>query len=84
MSNADKVQGAMDEVLQELHGAMEKHPSMRSPHEGFAILNEEVDELWDEIRRPQDIHDRERMREECVQIAAMAIRFMVDLTEKKP
>ena len=81
MSKADNMESAIKEVMDELIVAMEKHPSMRSPHEGFAILNEEVDELWDEIRRPQDIHDRERMREECVQVAAMAIRFMVDLTE---
>ena len=30
-----------------------KHKPMQSPHEGYAILLEEVDELWQEIKKWQ-------------------------------
>jgi hypothetical protein len=50
-----------------------------STHEGFAVLKEEVDELWDEVK--QDGSKRE-LQAEAVQVAAMAIRFIQELTQK--
>ncbi len=52
---------------------------MHSPHEGYAVIREELDELWDEIKR-----DRGRelpAMEEAVQIAAMGVRYVLDLAE---
>ena len=65
----------VQEVLAELDIATAKFGSFNSSHEGYAILKEEVDELWDEVKanRPN------RAREEAVQVAAMAIRFLIDL-----
>jgi hypothetical protein len=41
----------IDEVLQELARARKKFPRPQaSAHEGFAILDEERDELWDEVK----------------------------------
>lgn len=48
-----------------------------SAHEGFAVLKEEVDELWDEVRCR--VIDRDALRKECIQVGAMASRFLVDL-----
>ncbi|MCK4976151.1 MAG: hypothetical protein KAS36_04395 [Anaerolineales bacterium] len=58
------------------------HPfaNLHSPHHGYALLLEEMDELWEEIRKKNEFRDLEAMREEAMQIAALAIRFMVDLT----
>lgn len=47
----------------------------RSAHEGYAILKEEVDELWDAVRAD----DLDHAAMEAVQVAAMAIRFICDL-----
>lgn len=55
--------------------AMEKFPKFNSAHEGFAVLAEEVDELWDHVKTNQKRRDVEGMRKECIQIAAMALRF---------
>jgi hypothetical protein len=52
---------------------------MTTVHEGYAIIAEELDELWDLVRANQNRHDRAAMRREAMQIAAMAIRFMEDL-----
>lgn len=68
------------DVLDELVSAVMDYPSMVSAHEGFAILKEEVDELWDAVRVKQS--DPERvfsMRAEAVQVAAMALRFLHDV-----
>jgi len=69
----------MDGVLAELTYAMGEYAPMHSPHEGWAVIKEEMDELWEYVRQwPK--HDPEAMRKEAKQVAAMAIRFMLDVT----
>jgi hypothetical protein len=66
----------LQEVFVESRKAIGKHPAQHSPHEGYAVLQEEVDELWDEIKA-----DRGRQasaRTEAVQVAAMAVRYILD------
>ncbi len=73
---------ACNAVLRELARARKKFPAMASSHEGFAILKEEVDELWDDVRGPDDSGRSARMRAEAVQVAAMALRFIEDVSDK--
>ena len=73
-------------VLNELVHALNKFPPFRSPHEGYAIILEELDELWEVVRQKNATRtdskgqDKIAMRNEACQVAAMAIRFMIDLT----
>ena len=64
-------------IESEYNRASQKYPPFASPHEGIAILEEEFIELRNEVftryRTP------ERLINESVQVAAMALRFMVDL-----
>lgn len=70
---------AFREVNREFDSAREKFPAFNSSHEGYAVILEELDELWEEVRMyPHS--SKELLRKEAMQIAAMAIRFMVDLT----
>ena len=73
--------GAVAEVVSELARASEKFGAFNSAHEGFAVLKEEVDELWTEVKEnnPNRI---ERMRSEAIQIGAMALRFIRDVCER--
>ena len=71
---------ALKEVIAELDNAFKNYPAMRSEHEGYAIILEELDELWDEVKPKPSKRSKKRMREEAKQISAMALRFMVDLT----
>jgi len=48
---------------------------MNSAHEAYAVMLEEVDELWDHVKTKQKLRDLEAMEKEAVQIAAMALRF---------
>jgi len=75
-----KLNQAMREVLIEFARAQEKFPTFSSPHEGYAVLLEEVDELWDIVKRQYADRPKEEMRKEAMQVAAMALRFMYDLT----
>ena len=54
-------------------------PAFNSMHEGYSVILEELDELWDEIKtKPRD---SAAVRAEAIQVGAMALRFLVDLCE---
>ena len=67
------------QVIEELNRANAHFPPFNSAHGGFAVLLEEVDELWDIVRLKQTSPGRDaRMRAEAIQVMAMAWRFLVD------
>lgn len=65
-------------VARELKGANAAHPPMNSLHESYAVILEELDELWDHVRLKQSERNPALIRKELIQIAAMAIRTIVD------
>lgn len=78
-----RVAEVIGEVDQELYAACAKFPPFNSAHEGFAVLMEEVDELWDEVRAKQGARSVADMRAEACQVAAMAMRFMMDVCNEE-
>lgn len=63
----------MTEVADELDRAYAKHGRKRwGRHEFYAILKEEVDELWDAIKSDAP---QENVIKELVQVAAMCFRY---------
>lgn len=73
--------GLGEEAAAELSRALSLHGPMHGPHEGYAVLLEEVDELWDEVRKRHP--DPAAMRKEAIQIAAMALRFVYDVCDRE-
>lgn len=73
------------EVYGEVERAQDSHHPMHSAHEGYSVILEEVDELWDEVKlNPRKNPQRNAtMRKEAIQVAAMAIRFVLDVCDKK-
>jgi hypothetical protein len=69
----------LKDVSEELDKALLKLDRMKSAHEGYAVILEELDELWDEVKRKQSKRRPDKMRKEAVQVAAMALRFVMDL-----
>lgn len=53
-------------------------------HEGYAVIHEELDELWQEVKKNQKNYDIGKQRKEAVQCAAMCIRFISELTTLPP
>lgn len=66
---------AFAEVYEEFGRAEKLFPPFHSAHEGYGVILEELGEVWDEIK----VNNKEKAREEMIQVAAMAIRFIVDL-----
>lgn len=71
----------MRRVSNELLRATQMHGPMVSAHEGYAVILEEVRELEREVFVKRQSRSREIMRSEATQLAAMAIRFLIDVVE---
>jgi len=69
-------------ALDELRAAEAKHAQMASPHEGWAVIVEEVDELWEAVRMQSGPDRDAAMLKEAVQVAAMGLRFIKDICWK--
>jgi hypothetical protein len=77
--NDARIKPVMKAIRKEVERAMSLHGSMRNAHEAYAVLLEEVDELWDEVKKNSKTRDPLKMREEAIQVAAMAARFVIDV-----
>ena len=83
MKNEDYEQ-TTNEVLKEVLRAKTLFPvDFHNQHEGYAVIREEIDELWDEVKKNQRNYDLENQRKEAIQCAAMCIRFATELTPLK-
>jgi hypothetical protein len=68
------LENAIAAVNKEIVRANNKFPLFKSQHEGYAVLLEEVDELWDSIK----LNERPTLiQKECIQVAAMAIKMLI-------
>lgn len=73
---------ALIRIYEEYLEACKQHPNFNSPHEAYAVIFEELDEVWDMIkgtRLPYSNQNRDSMKNEVVAVGAMALRFMIDL-----
>lgn len=59
-------------VQAELISARKQHAKQNSLHEGYAVLLEEVEEFWEEVRKRRSARNPVAILEELVQVAAMA------------
>jgi hypothetical protein len=75
VDRTEEVSRAIDAVITELYAATAEFGPFASAHEGYAVILEELDELWQEVKHGS----RARAREEAVQVAAMALRFLIDV-----
>lgn len=74
MADVDFVLG---KVRDEIVRAMAKHRPYASAHEAWAVIREEVDELWDEVKADRGYTVDAFI--EAEQIAATAVRYIVHL-----
>jgi len=78
---AFKLRDSLEEVRYEVERAKQLFPSMFiNQHEAIAVIREEYLELEQECFKNQKKYDLESQRKEAKQLAAMAIRLMIELT----
>jgi hypothetical protein len=69
---------AVNEIMEEFHAALTAHGPLYSPHEGLGVLREEYLELEEWIMLKPCKRDPLKGRGEAKQVAAVALRFMLD------
>ena len=69
----------LDEVCDELARALSRFPPFNSPHEGKAVIEEELDELWLHVKANSGRSEDAMC--EAIQVAAMALRYVHDLRD---
>jgi hypothetical protein len=57
--------------------------AFNSAHEAYGVLLEEVDELKAHVWMKQKDRDLPAMRKEAMQVAAMALRFMIEVCDEE-
>jgi hypothetical protein len=74
------VTGALDAISDEYRAARKSFRSARSAHEGYAVLLDEIDGLWREVKTgPGSIGRNGRIMQGAKQVAAMALAIMVEI-----
>jgi hypothetical protein len=75
----DKIDLIRRFAIYELLTASDNHAPLNSYHEAYGVLAEEVDELWDEIKKKRKDRDHVKIFCEAIQVAAVAMRLIHDL-----
>lgn len=75
----DSLDQIIEDVIVEVNKVEHKCPGYNSPHEGYAVILEEVDELWGEVKKNgnnTEPYNYRAMYIEATHVACTAIRFM--------
>ena len=72
-----RLDAALRAVGNEVLLAQHRFAPFASPHEAWAVIREEVDELWERVKA-NDGRGTEA-RDEATQVAAMAVRYLLDV-----
>jgi hypothetical protein len=74
-----RIKAVLDEVEQELLAAYGNFPDFRSAHEGVAIVEEEFLEFRNAAFWPHKEERHNQDEDEARQLAAMAVRYIIDV-----
>lgn len=66
-------------VGDEVERARTLHAPLSSAHEAYAVILEELDEFWEEVRKKRSARCKSAMRTELIQTAAVCVRAASDL-----
>jgi uncharacterized coiled-coil DUF342 family protein len=73
-----KIYSISAEIAEEAARAHQMWEPFQSAHEGYAVILEELDELKEHVWKNQTRRDIKAMRTEAIQVAAMALRFVME------
>jgi NTP pyrophosphatase (non-canonical NTP hydrolase) len=70
---------ALKQIEEEFFRASDLYPDLHSNHEAYAVIKEEVDELWDAIKESKGTRGNNQIRHELIQVGAMVVRYLNNL-----
>jgi len=79
----DKLPKLTAEIGDELYKAACENGKYNSAHKGWAVIQEKLDELWEEVKKKKSKRDTDLMRHKAIQIASTAIMFIIDICNKE-
>jgi NTP pyrophosphatase (non-canonical NTP hydrolase) len=65
----------VDQIIAEMRRGAKKYGRYASLHEAYAVIKEEVDEMWDAIKSNSQPHG---ICAEAIQVAATTMRMVVE------
>ncbi len=68
------------ELVKEMKRGRDKFGAYNSRHEAWAVIREEVDELWSEVKSKDRGENADAA--EALQVAATALRYVLEFSEK--
>ncbi len=80
--STERLDKCLEAVRAEVVRATGKFGPFHSAHEGYAVIKEELDELWDAIKDKNASFDD--LTAEAIQVAAMGVRFLLDVCLERP
>ena len=66
-------------IIPEYNQIICKNPPLQNTYEGWALLEQGVEQLWAEMKKEKNNRSTEQMRKEAILISATAMRFIIDL-----
>lgn len=66
-------------IIDEMANASKHGTEFASLHEAYAVILEELDEVWDITRMKRQDRDEAALRREFIQIAAMAFKSLASM-----
>src|SRR5260221_9865131 len=70
------MQAFLQHVREEYAHSRLKYPRLANGHTAYAVLLEEVEEVWQELKHPTDYV---QLYTECMQVAAMCLAIVTEL-----
>ena len=67
------------EFYEEINKGVNKFGNYNSYHEAYAVIKEEFDELWDELKVNADNRDLNKVYKEAIQVAATSYRLAEEI-----
>ena len=78
----EKEEVILQDILNEARRAFRLHGPYNSHHEAYAVILEELEEYWEEVRKKSEERDPVAMRKELIQLAQTAFRTIYDLIDR--
>lgn len=78
-----KREDALALVVQELERVEGMHGPLLNLHHAYGVLKEELDELWDEIKKKSKDRAPAAIAMEASQVATVALRLLIHLVDQK-